>query len=456
MSSSCSLEYIGAAHVGILGFARGGQSLARWLVGKARRVSVSDRRSAAEIGFSPSEYPGIDFLLEDPQEVMPNEWDAICISGGIPHEHPYIQWALSAGLLITNDAQLFLEQCPAPVVGITGSAGKTTTTTLVGDILRETGQTVWVGGNIGHVLLDDLEDISSEDVVVMELSSFQLEWMKTSPDTAAILNLTPNHLDRHGSMDAYIEAKSRILNWQSAENWSVLAADDAQCRRLAARVRGQLAWFGVDIPFDHGACLDGEWLSLIEDGLRERLCCREEVPLRGLHNLRNVLAACALARTCGVEIDAMARAIRSFQPVAHRLQLVRELMGVSYVNDSIATSPERVMAALTSYQEPLILLLGGQDKHLPWQPLLGKIQEQVRAIIVFGEAASLICHEWALLRREEPPVYKVDDLPEATFLAQGLAKAGDVVLLSPGGTSYDAYPDFEARGRHFHELVMSL
>ena len=456
MSQRWWMGELGSAHIGILGFARGGQSLARWLAARARRVSVSDRRSAAAIGFSPADYPGIDFRLSDAQDTLPREWDALCVSGGVPREHPYVQGAIAAGLPITNDAQLFLEHCPAPVVGITGSAGKTTTTTLVGDVLHAAGETVWVGGNIGNVLLDNLAEIGAGDVVVMELSSFQLEWMNVSLSTAAILNLTPNHLDRHGTMEAYIAAKARILSGQGTEDWAVLAAEDVHCRRLAARAKGQLAWYGVEVEVERGTCLSGEWLALRDGGKEERICYRRDIPLRGPHNLRNTLAACAIARTRGAPVEAMARAIRSFQPVAHRLQLVRELAGVCYVNDSIATSPERVLAALASYEEPLVLLLGGQDKRLPWRSLLKMAQERARAIVVFGEVAALIMSEWAALAMKEPPLHIAIDLAAATQLAQQLARAGDVVLLSPGGTSYDAYPNFEARGRHFHELVMSL
>ena len=230
----------------------------------------------------------------------------------------------------------------------------------------------------------NLAEIGAGDVVVMELSSFQLEWMNVSLNTAAILNLTPNHLDRHGTMEAYIAAKARILSGQGTEDWAVLAAEDVHCRRLAARAGGQLAWYGVDVEVERGACLNGEWLALRDGGKEERICHRRDIPLRGPHNLRNVLAACAIARTRGAPVDAMARAIRSFQPVAHRLQLVRELAGICYVNDSIATSPERVLAALASYEEPLVLLLGGQDKRLPWRSLLKMAQERARAIVVFG------------------------------------------------------------------------
>ena len=279
MSQRWWMDELGAAHIGILGFARGGQSLARWLAARAQRVSVSDRRSAAAIGFSPADYPGIDFRLSDAQDTLPREWDALCVSGGVPREHPYVQGAIAAGLPITNDAQLFLEHCPAPVVGITGSAGKTTTTTLVGDVLHAAGETVWVGGNIGNVLLDNLAEIGAGDVVVMELSSFQLEWMNVSLNTAAILNLTPNHLDRHGTMEAYIAAKARILSGQGTEDWAVLAAEDVHCRRLAARAKGQLAWYGVDVEVERGACLSGEWLALRDGGKEERICHRRGHPV---------------------------------------------------------------------------------------------------------------------------------------------------------------------------------
>lgn len=456
MKPFASTEKLRSAHIGIIGFGRGGQSLARWWQGRAAKITVSDRRSATAIDFTAEDYPAVRFLFEDPQLELPADWDAVCISGGVADEHPYIQTALARQLPITNDAQIFIEHCPATVIGITGSAGKTTTTTLIGEMLRAQGKRVWVGGNIGHVLLDDSADIQPQDWVVMELSSFQLEWMRSSPDIATILNLTPNHLDRHGSMTAYIEAKHNIMKWQQADDWVVLSADDANCKKLAARAGGQLRWFGMQ-PFDEdGAYLFNEQLCLFEGQERTPLLHREQIPLRGKHNLANILAACAVARIAGVEIDAMAPTIRSFQPVAHRLQHLRILNGVSYVNDSIATSPERVIAAIASYDEPLIILLGGQDKDLPWRPLLERIAEQVRAVILFGEAAPMIQREWRRMVKTFPPLYRVSGLADATRFAKQLAREGDVVLLSPGGTSYDAYRNFEERGHHFHELVMSL
>lgn len=449
-------QRIRSANIGIIGFGRGGQSLAKWLIGKAKKITVSDRRSAKEINISLRDYPGVHFIFEDSQNDLPMDWNVVFISGGVPKDHPYILSAISNHLPVTNDAQIFLDYCPAPVIGITGSAGKTTTTTLLGDMMREQGHRVWVGGNIGHVLLDDLKNIQTKDVVVMELSSFQLEWMKSSPPIAAILNLTPNHLDRHGSLKAYIEAKFQIMRWHSDNDWVVLSSDDANCIELSKRANGKILWFGLNDTGVNGVFLNRDFLCLRVKNEPIQLIHKEEIPLRGKHNLSNVMAACAVAHISGVEFDAMVRAIRTFQPVAHRLQHIRNLGGVSYVNDSIATSPERVMAAIASFTEPIILLLGGQDKDLPWQPLLEQISDQVRAVIVFGEAAPMIHRQWVRMERVSPPFFQVKDLAEATKLSSKLSQVGDIVLLSPGGTSYDAYLNFEERGCHFHELVMSL
>ena len=449
-------QNIRSANIGIIGFGLGGQSLAKWLIGKAKKITVSERRNAKEINISFHDYPGVHFIFEDAQIDLPNDWNVVCISGGVPKDHPYILGAISNHLPVTNDAQIFLDHCPAPVIGITGSAGKTTTTTLLGDMLQEQGNRVWVGGNIGHVLLDDLNDIQTQDVVVMELSSFQLEWMKSSPPIAAILNLTPNHLNRHGSLKAYIEAKFQIMRWQSKNDWVILSSDDANCVELSKRAKGKIIWFGLNDTGVDGVFLNRDYLCLRINNELIQLMHREEIPLRGKHNLSNTMAACAVAHFAGVEVNAMVRAIRTFQSVTHRLQHLRNLGGVSYVNDSIATSPERVMAAIASFTEPIILLLGGQDKDLPWQPLLEQITDQVRAVILFGEAAPMIHSEWIRMARVSPPIFQVKDLAKATKLSNKLAQAGDVVLLSPGGTSYDAYLNFEERGRHFHELVMSL
>ena len=353
-----------------------------------------------------------------------------------------------------------MERCPARVVGITGSAGKTTTTSLVAAMLRAAGRRVWAGGNIGHVLLDDLARIRADDLVVMELSSFQLELMTRSPQIAVVLNLTPNHLDRHGTMAAYAAAKARILDYQSAADVAVLGREDAGSRALAGRARGRLAWFGGEGPLTAGAWSQGGELWLRGtgggNGAARRICARGDSPLRGRHNLLNLLAACAAAGAAGAAPSAMARAIAGFRGVEHRLESVRRLGGVTWVNDSIATAPERVLAALHSYDEPLILLAGGADKQLPWEDMLRLALQKSRCIIAFGQFGRRIYEMVRALGGAEAPVCCVPGLGEAVALAAGRARCGDVVLLSPGGTSYDAYRDFAERGAHFRQLVEAL
>ena len=447
-------------HVIVLGFARQGQALARWLPLQGARVTVTDSRSAEVLGLDEADYPGVEFVLGGhPLELLDGA-DAVAISGGVPLTIPFVQAAIERGVRLTNDAQLFIERCPAPVIGITGSAGKTTTTALTGEMLRAAGRKTWVGGNIGDVLLDDLGEIKPNDIVVMELSSFQLELMTRSPQIAAVLNVTPNHLDRHGDMEAYTSAKANILRHQGENDVAVLGHDDGGSYGLQDEVQGRLLWASAESMVSHGAFLLGGRLMLVGDanpaGGAQMVCEQDDVPLRGAHNLKNVLAACAIAGAAGVPAEPMATAIRAFRGVAHRLETVRTVGGVVYVNDSIATAPERTLAAIRSYEEPLVLLLGGADKKLPWEEMLAAAVRRSRHIIAFGGDAGDVAVRGLRQLGADDAVTRVDTLAEAVSAAVGVAKAGDVVLLSPGGTSYDAYTDFAARGVHFRELVNAL
>ncbi len=445
----------------VLGFARQGRALARWLPMVGAQVLVSDSKTAGQLGVEPDDYPGARLALGDQSEALLDGVDALCVSGGVPLDLPIVQAAVARGIPLTNDAQLFLERCPAPVIGVTGSAGKTTTTTLTGEIVRRAGYRTWIGGNIGDVLLDVLPMIRATDRVVMELSSFQLELMTVSPDVAAVLNVTPNHLDRHGTMEAYTRAKAHILQHQhERSNVAVLGRDDPGSRSLAGDVHGRLAWFSAHEMAEHGAFLAGQRLVLAglcsPDRKPHVIGERGEILLRGDHNVLNVLAACALTGAVAVRPDFMMAAVREFRGVAHRLEIVREVGGVTWVNDSIATAPERVTAALHSFSEPLVLLLGGRDKKLPWDEMIALAVRKSRRIVAFGEAGDLVAE--SVRRAGGPPelVQRVGTLEEAVACAQAAARPGDVVLLSPGGTSYDAYVDFAARGEHFRRLISAL
>jgi len=444
----------------VIGFARQGKALARWLPTIGARVVVNDGKSAEELKINPAEYPGVEFVLGAHPEVLLEGADLICVSGGVPLDLPVLQLALRYGVPLTNDAQLFMERCPAPVIGITGSAGKTTTTTLTGEIFKRAGHRTWVGGNIGDVLLNVLPIINPQDRVVMELSSFQLELMTVSPNIGAVLNITPNHLDRHGTMEAYAQAKAHILLHQKQRDVAVLGRDDPIAGALEQIVPGDVVWFSAREMVADGACLIGERLVVAGDASPDAephvICSRDEILLRGDHNVLNALAACAITGAAGIDPQVMGDVIREFRGVAHRLEMVRVLDGVTYVNDSIATAPERVTAALRSYEEPLILLLGGRDKKLPWELMLSLALTKSRHIIAFGEFREGIVNLVKLLCGSEDPVTSIATLDEAVAVAAKLAQPGDVVLLSPGGTSYDAYPDFVARGEHFRKLVQAL
>ncbi len=443
----------------VLGFARQGQALARWLPAQGAAVVVSDARGPAEVG-SLDAFPGVEFALGGHPESLLDGADLLCLSGGVPLELDIVQAAQRRGIPLSNDAQLFLERCPAPVIGITGSAGKTTTTTLVGDMLRQAGYRTWVGGNIGDVLLDVLAQIAPGDRVVMELSSFQLEIMTASPQIAAVLNITPNHLDRHGTMAAYTRAKAQIMAHQGRADLAVLGRDDPGSRQLAASVAGDVAWFSRHELLADGAFMAGQRLLVAglssAGGAPQVVCERGDLRLRGDHNTLNALAACAVAGAAGAPPAALAAAIRAFNGVAHRLEVVRALAGVTWINDSIATAPERVTAALRSFDEPLILLAGGKDKQLPWAEMIALALTKVRHIVAFGHAGPLVVETARQVAGGDAVVTRVETLEQAVALARTLAQPGDVVLLSPGGTSYDAYRDFAQRGEHFRQLVNAL
>lgn len=444
----------------VIGFGRQGQALARWLPTTGAQVIVTDSRHPDALDVDLNQFQGVRFVLGDHPIELLDEAEMICVSGGVSLDMPLLQLATYRGIPITNDAQLFVSRSPAPVTGITGSAGKTTTTTLVGEMCKKAGFTTWVGGNIGNVLLDVMIGIQPHHQVIMELSSFQLELMIASPTVSAILNLTPNHLDRHGTMQNYIFAKSNILNHQGADDIAVLNYDDLTTRLMSDNVSGHRVWFSMNEIMLHGSFILGEQIVITglatQDDKPHVLCDIADIQLRGQHNIANVLAACAIAGTIGVPPEAMVEVIRTFGGVPYRQEVVRVHQGVTYVNDSIATAPERVLAALKSYDEPLVLLLGGADKKLTWSPMIELALKKCRHIIAFGRDGDIVINTAQQLGHDNHNITRVNTLDEAVEKAVAVAQAGDVVLLSPGGTSYDAYRDFAERGEHFRRLVLAI
>jgi UDP-N-acetylmuramoylalanine--D-glutamate ligase len=452
----------------VLGIGRQGRALGRWLPTIGARVTLSDSRPAEAFGETLAGLAGagVALALGGHPLALLDDGDVLCVSGGVPLTLPIVQEALRRGVRVTNDAQLFLERCPAPLIGITGSAGKTTTTALTGEMGRCAGLRTFVGGNIGDVLLDDLAALLPTDLVVMELSSFQLELMTVSPPVAGLLNVTPNHLDRHGTMEAYIAAKARIYTYQDTHDIAVFGRDNPQARAMSAEAPGRMAEFSMRERVLSGAYLYGdELLVAVGDSAPgmayEVVCARSAIRLRGDHNVLNTLAACALAGAARLPVEAMRAAIEAFAGVEHRLETVAVIGGVTWVNDSIATAPERVVAALHSYTEPVVLLAGGRDKDLLWAEMAALATTRCPAVICFGEYGPQVAEHMEQARLARPGallerVEVVSDLGAAVARAQALARPGDVVLLSPGGTSYDAYTDFAGRGQHFRDLVRDL
>lgn len=445
----------------VLGLARQGKALTRYLTEHGAEVIASDLKREDELPLDELSDLEIQFELGDHPHRLLEQADLLCLSGGIPADLPLAQQARLQGIRVANDSQLFLENSLAPVIGITGSAGKTTTTELLGRMGRAavegSKRSVWVGGNIGRPLIADLDQIKQDDLVVMELSSFQLELMTASPKTAAVLNLTPNHLDRHHTLEAYTAAKANILNFQLEGDTAVLSREDPAAWGLRNYVQGRLLSFGVR-PFDgEGTYVERGQVRLILGGEEVRLFPVEAISLRGPHNLQNVLAASALAGAAGIEPEAMLAGVEGFTGVEHRLEFVRTVGGADWYNDSIATAPERTVAAIRSFGEPVVLLAGGRDKDLDWRELITLISLRVDHLVLFGESGPMI--EGLLHSSSGGRPYTqtmADGLEQAVRAAAEVADEGDVVLLAPGGTSYDEFIDFAARGARFKELVRGL
>jgi UDP-N-acetylmuramoylalanine--D-glutamate ligase len=451
----------------IIGAARQGLALARYLARNGAHVVLNDRRKSEEMQPEMAELAKFDIewvFGGHPLEVLDNRPEMVCVSGGIPLDNPIVAAAQERGIRLSNDTQIFMESVPCTTIGITGSAGKTTTTTLVGRIAQAGSANkytrVWIGGNIGDPLINYIDEIQPSDLAILEISSFQLDLMTASPNIAAILNITPNHLDRHHTMEAYTDAKMRILNYQSAADVAVLNRDDAGTWDLAGNIHGKLFSFGSSsLPAgQNGAYVENDKFFLRDGEQVIRLPVEDHIELRGEHNVMNVLAACTIAHAAGFTPEDMLAGVQGFRGVPHRLEFVRTWRGAQWYNDSIATTPERTIAAIKSFSGPLILMLGGRDKDLPWEELARLVHQRVDHVVLFGEAAEKIN---AALGPRIPgsrpfSLTRVDKCQDALTAASRLAQPGFVVLFSPGGTSYDEFKDFEERGERFKQWVLEL
>ena len=385
--------------------------------------------------------------------------DIIMRTPGYEYYKPELQAALKAGAMVTSEVELFFEFCPCEIVAVTGSDGKTTTTTLISKMFEAAGRKVFLGGNIGAALLPQLADVTSDAVAVVELSSFQLISMRRSPKVAVVTNVTPNHLDHHKDMQEYIDAKRNILLHQVPPCREVLGFENDITRGMVPDCKGKQVWFTRLHDTDNGAFLreDG-MLCMAEDGVVTPFLAQKDVKLRGLHNIENLLAAAA-AVWGEVPIEVIQKVGSTFTGVEHRIEPVRVLDGVTYYNDSIGTSPTRTIAGLRSFDQKVILIAGGYDKHIPYEPLAPEVIAHVKNLVLMGATGPRI--EKAV--REHPDfaasglaIQHADSMQHAVELARAAAQPGDIIILSPASASFDLYPNFEVRGREFKSIVNAL
>jgi len=455
--------------VAVVGLAVNNTPLIRYLVQASAEVTVLDQKKPELLEKYLRQISDLTLQYQLGPEYLSNldGQDVVFLSPGIPRNLPPIQAAKKKGVRFSSELQLFFSLNKSPVIGVTGSSGKTTTTTLIGEMLARFRPTR-VGGNIGRPPLSFLSELKKETWIVLELSSFQLQNLGHSPHIAVVTNVTPNHLDIHSSMEEYIDAKSEVLKNQSHNDFAVLNWDNDITRSMVEQVKGECFFFSRLCQLERGAYLKGDELVLaIKDTDQsgdsvEHICYRNDLTLLGEHNLENVLAAALTARLAGAPMGIITTVIKEFKGVEHRLEPVRELGGVRYYNDSISTTPTRAVAGLSAIDAPIILIAGGYDKRLPFDEFAEVAAERCRAVYLFGATARQIeeaFNQVKRLRKKQrgfPQIKLVSNLEVAVKLAKNIAVPGDVVLLSPACASYDMFRNFEERGALFKKLVSEL
>ncbi|MBC8570296.1 UDP-N-acetylmuramoyl-L-alanine--D-glutamate ligase [Zongyangia hominis] len=427
---------------------------------KGAHVTIRDRRTPEQMGeeYEKLKAQGIDFILGE-HYLDKLDGDMIFRTPGMYFHHEALKKAREEGKVVTSEMEVFFDLCPAKLIAVTGSDGKTTTTTLISELLKAQGKRVHLGGNIGKPLLSHIEEMGPEDYAVVELSSFQLLSMRQSPDIAVVTNIAPNHLDVHGTMEEYIAAKKNILLHQNAFSTTVLGVDNELAASLAPDVRGKLVTFSMQGPVERGAYMDeaGD-IFYADSGNVLKIMNRDAIKIPGDHNVLNFLAA--ISATWGlVSLENIVKIAENFGGVEHRIELVRIRDGVRWYNDSIATSPTRTIAGLNAFKQKVILIAGGYDKKIPFLPLAPKIIEKVKALILMGATADKIedtVRGFSGFDGEKLPIYRVGSMEEAVQKAAELAVDGDIVTLSPACASFDLYQNFETRGEHFKSLVRAL
>jgi UDP-N-acetylmuramoylalanine--D-glutamate ligase len=440
----------------VVGLGKSGIAAARFLKARGAQVTVSDIRPAGLISELPALLDAGIMVETGSHGILTfRRQDLIVVSPGVPSNTPELTTVRAMGIPIIGELELGSEFLQGQVVAITGSNGKTTTTTLIGEIFKASGKLTLVGGNIGRPVVDMVAESTPETWSVLEVSSFQLETIQAfKARIALVLNITPDHLDRHGSFEAYAAAKTRITENQNSDDFLILNAEDEPTKLVAAKTKAQIYWFSPRRQVKQGAFVHGESILFRakEGGDVEPIMPVAEIPLAGAHNVENVLAAVCAARLAGVEAHVIREAVAAFHAVEHRLEFVRELNGVRWFNDSKATNVDATAKAVEAFPGGIWLILGGKDKDSDYSTLSPLLRARVKAVITIGSAAEKIESQLAGVVKIE----RTGTMERAVAWARNEAKAGDVVLLAPACASFDQFENYEHRGRVFKQLVGAL
>lgn len=449
-------DFIKGKKVAVVGIGVSNIPLIRFLVKLGANVTAFDKKDREELGDIAKEFDELSVILELGEGYLDRlaGFDVVFKTPSMRIDCDALVRVKNEGSYITSEMEEFVRYCKGKVYGITGSDGKTTTTTIISKLLEEAGYKTWVGGNIGTPLFSNIEEIREEDKVVLELSSFQLMTMDAPIDIAVVTNLAPNHLDMHLNMQEYIDAKKNIFLHQENDGVLIVNRENEITHGFVPEAKGIVKEFSSKREIKNGAYLKDKILYL-EDSV---VCNKDDIAIKGIHNIENYLAA-FLATKDDVSIEVMKKVAENFGGVEHRCELVRELNGVKYYNDSIASSPTRTLAGLFAFEKKVILIAGGYDKHIPFEPLAEEGYPYIKELILLGATKDLIKDAFVKLKEEkgiEVSISVVDTLEEAVLKAKELAVKGDVVTLSPACASFDMFPNFAERGNKFKEIVSKL
>lgn len=456
-------RYIKGKYVAVIGMGVSNTPLVRYLMDLDANITVFDKKTEDELDSALCEeyaLQGIKFSLGENYLDNLNGYDIIFRSPSMRPDHPAIVKELERGAILTSEIEMLIDLCPGKIIGVTGSDGKTTTTTLIYKILVEDGYNCYLGGNIGTPLFAKIDEMRPSDIIVLELSSFQLMTLQKSPDIAIITNISPNHLDIHKSYQEYISAKENIFKYQNEGDVVVLNFDNDITREMANFAKGNVRFFSTKVKLDDGIILDNGMIKISENKIRKQIIDTKDILLLGAHNVENACTAISAVYDM-VKPTSIINVLKTFKGVEHRNEFVREIDGVKWYNDSIGSSPTRTIAGLLSFNQKVILIAGGYDKHLDYTELGKYIVDHVSTLILLGQTKDKIKN--ATLAEIEArndgtvlPLFECNNLEEAVYSAKKYAKSGDIVFFSPASASFDMFKNFMERGNKFKEIVNKL